>query len=135
MAFVLDASVAASWFLPEENDQDAWEAWNRSEKEQVWAPLHWWFEIRNTMLIGERRRRISEALTSRALARLSVLPISIEARPDDSTVFNLARKYRLTFYDAVYLELAARRRLPLATLDGDLIAAARAEQVELVKAT
>jgi predicted nucleic acid-binding protein len=135
MAFVLDASVAASWFLPDENDQDAWEAWQRSEREQVWAPLHWWFEIRNTMLVGERRRRISETLTSRALARLSVLPISIEAKPDDSAVFSLARKYRLTFYDAVYLELAARRKLPLATLDGALIAAARAEQVQLVKAT
>jgi|ERR1041385_315440 predicted nucleic acid-binding protein len=135
MAFVLDASVTASWFFPDEDDQDAWEAWRRSEKEQVWAPLHWWFEVRNTMLVGERRGRISETLTARALARLSVLPISIETRPDDSAVFNLARKYRLTFYDAVYLEMAARRRLPLATLDGELIAAARAEQVQLVKAT
>jgi predicted nucleic acid-binding protein len=135
MAFVLDASVTASWLLPDENDQDAWEAWKRSEKEQVWAPLHWWFEVRNTMLVGERRRRIPEALTSRALARLSVLPISIEARPDDSAVFALARRNRLTFYDAVYLELAVRRRLPLATLDGELILAAKAEQVRLVTAT
>jgi len=135
MAFVLDASVTASWLLPDENDQDAWEAWKRSEKEQVWAPLHWWFEVRNTILSGERRKRISETLTSRALARLSVLPISIEARPDDTAVFNLARRYRLTFYDAVYLELAVRRKLPLASLDRDLIAAAMAERVAIVKAS
>jgi len=135
MAFVLDASVTASWFLPDENDQDAWEAWKRSEKEQVWAPLHWWFEVRNTILTGERRKRISETLTSRALARLSVLPISIEARPDDTAALNLARRYRLTFYDAVYLELAVRRKLPLASLDRDLIAAAMAERVAIVKAS
>ncbi|MEJ0074305.1 MAG: type II toxin-antitoxin system VapC family toxin [Alphaproteobacteria bacterium] len=135
MAFVLDASVTASWFFPDENDQDAWEAWRRSEKEQMWAPLHWWFEVRNTMLVGERKKRLSKALTSRALSRLSVLPISIDPRPDDNAVFNLARTHRLTFYDAVYLELAARRKVPLATLDGDLIAAAKAEQVGLVTAT
>ncbi len=99
MAFVLDASVTASWFFPDENDQDAWEAWRRSEKEQMWAPLHWWFEVRNTMLVGERKKRLSKALTSRALSRLSVLPISIDPRPDDNAVFNLARTHRLTFYD------------------------------------
>ena len=71
---------------------------------------------------------------SRALARLSVLPISIEARPDDSAVFDFARRHRLTFYDAVYLELATRRKLSLATLDHDLIAAAKAERVQLVTA-
>ena len=134
MAFVLDSSVTASWFLPEENDQDALEAWTRSEREPTWVPLHWWFEVRNTMLIGERRRRISEMLTTRALERLSVLPISIESRPDDGPVFDLARRHRLTFYDAAYLELAVRRKMALATLDRDLIAAATAEHIAIVKA-
>jgi predicted nucleic acid-binding protein len=134
MGFVLDASVTASWFLPDENDQDAWEAWKRSETEDVWVPLHWWFEVRNTILMGERRNRISQALTSRALDRLSVLPIAVEARPDEGPVFDLARRHRLTFYDAVYLELAQRRNAPLATLDGALIAAANLERVLLVKA-
>ena len=46
----------------------------------------------------------------------------------------LARRHRLTFYDAVYLELAGRKRVPLATLDVDLIAAARAERIPLVVA-
>src|SRR5437588_10399317 len=135
MAFVLDASVTASWFLPDESDQDAWEAWQRSETEDVWAPLHWWFEIRNIMLVAERRNRISQSLTVRALDRLSVLPIRVESRPDEGAVFDLARRYRLTFYDAVYLELAQRRKASLATLDHALIAAASAEQVPLVKAS
>jgi len=134
MSFVLDASVTASWFLPDENDRDAWEAWRRSETEDVWVPLHWWFEVRNTMLMGERRNRISRALTSHALDRLSVLPITVEARPDGGAVFDLARRHGLTFYDAVYLELAQRRKTALATLDSALIAAARTERVPLVKA-
>jgi predicted nucleic acid-binding protein len=134
MGFVLDASVTASWFLPEEDDRDALEAWDRSATEEVWVPLHWWFEVRNTMLMGERRGRISEALTAHSLNRLSLLPIMIEARPDETEVLDLARRHRLTFYDAVYLELAERKKVPLATLDSDLIAAARAERIPLVVA-
>lgn len=135
MGFVLDASVTASWFLPDENDDDAWEAWRRSETEDVWVPLHWWFEVRNMMLVGERRKRISQTLTVSALDRLSVLPITVEPRPDEAAVFDLARRYRLTFYDAVYLELAQRRKAPLATLDNALIEAARMERVPIVKAS
>jgi predicted nucleic acid-binding protein len=132
MGFVLDASVTASWFLPDEDDRDALEAWDRSATEEVWVPLHWWFEVRNTMLMGERRQRISELLTANALDRLSLLPITVEPRPDETEVLDLARRHRLTFYDAVYLELARRKEAALATLDGDLIAAARAERVPLV---
>ena len=134
MGFVLDASVTASWFLPDEDDRDALEAWDRSATEEVWVPLHWWFEVRNTMLMGERRGRISEALTAHSLNRLSLLPIMMEARPDETEVLDLARRHRLTFYDAVYQELAGRKSVPLATLDVDLIAAARAERIPLVVA-
>ena len=134
MGFVLDASVTASWFLPDENDEDAWEAWKRSETEDVWVPLHWWFEVRNMMLVGERRNRISQMLTVNALDRLSVLPITVEPRPDEGAVFELAHRHRLTFYDAVYLELAQRRKASLATLDNALIEAARVERVPIVKA-
>jgi predicted nucleic acid-binding protein len=134
MGFVLDASVTASWFLPDENNRDAWAAWTRSEKEDVWVPLHWWFEVRNTLLMGERRKRISEALTERALLRLAVLPIAVEPRPDEAIVFGLARRHRLTFYDAVYLEIAQRRKALIATLDRDLISAAEAEGISVVRA-
>ena len=72
MGFVLDASVTASWFLPDEDDRHALEAWDRSATEEVWVPLHWWFEVRNTMLMGERKGRISEALTAHSLNRLSL---------------------------------------------------------------
>ncbi len=134
MAFVLDASVTASWFFPDENHRDAMEAWRRSEREEVWVPAHWWFEIRNTLLVGERRGRIHAHFTSYSLSRLSILPINMAERPDDEDVFAVARKYRLTFYDAAYLELARRHGIALATLDRDLAEAAGTEGVALVLA-
>ena len=96
------------------------------------VPLHWWFEVRNAMLTAERRGRISERLTSIALSRLSRLPITTASRPDEADVFALARKHCLTFSDAVYLELAQQRNMPLATLDDHLAAAANIEGVGVI---
>ena len=57
------------------------------------------------MLMGERRGANTEALTAHSLDRLSLLPIMLEAIPDETAVLDLARRHHLTFYDAVYLEL------------------------------
>jgi len=66
------------------------------------------------------------------MERLTRMPIRHDPMPRDANVFALARKHRLTFYDAAYLELAQREGLALATLDDKLAAAARSEQVSLV---
>jgi predicted nucleic acid-binding protein len=63
---------------------------------------------------------------------LQELPIALAALPDDAPVFTLARRHRLTFYDAAYLDLAKREQLALATLDDELAAAARLEGVALL---
>jgi predicted nucleic acid-binding protein len=60
------------------------------------------------------------------------LAITIDASPNEFQVLTLARRHRLTVYDAAYLERAGREALPLATLDEGLAAAARAEQVALI---
>jgi predicted nucleic acid-binding protein len=132
MPFVLDASTAVSWNFPDEDHSVARTAWERLRQDEALVPTHWWFEVRNVMLIGERRKRISQDQTEYFLARLSRLHIAEAARPDDAGIFALARRHRLTFYDAAYLELAHREELALATLDDDLAAAARAERVALV---
>lgn len=95
-------------------------------------PLHWWFEVCNTLLFAERRGRISERLTSAALDQLSRLPVEVAPQSDGTSVFALARRHRLTFYDAAYLELAFRKHVGLATLDVELRTAAASEGVELV---
>ncbi len=84
------------------------------------------------MLMAERRARITEQFLIHALARLSLLRIVFAPQPNEVDVLSFARRHRLTFYDAAYLELAKREDLPLATLDTTLAAAARSEKVSLI---
>jgi predicted nucleic acid-binding protein len=94
----------------------------------------WWFEVRNALITGERRQRLDQAATAEFLRRLSNLPIAVDHAPDDSMLLDLARRYRLSVYDAAYLELAVRLGVPLATTDSDLINAAPQAGVVLLAA-
>ena len=92
----------------------------------------WWFEVRNALLVGERRGRMDATQVAEIVAQLDALPIHLDREPDGHAIIALARAHRLTFYDAAYLELARRLDAPLATLDRKLAAAARAAAVPLV---
>ncbi len=81
--------------------------------------------------MSEPRNRITEAMSAAFLRDLAMLPIRLEPPGDDASLMALARKRRLTVYDAAFLELASRERLPLATLDRALERAAAAEGVAL----
>ncbi len=131
MPFVIDASIVVAWGL-EEDDPVAGIALRQIEVDQGVAPSLWWFEVRNGLIINERRGRIREVRTREFLDELAAMAVSLDASPQEGQTLALARKYRLTFYDASYLELAVRRSLPLATLDRSLARAARAEGVALV---
>lgn len=132
MPFVVDASVAACWLLPDEGHRAAAAAFARFPEDTACVPGLWWFEMRNIFLSNERRGRIDSARTSRALGLLGSLPIRLDHHADDTALMALARTYRLTAYDAAYLELATRENLPLATLDEALARAARAERVAVI---
>lgn len=133
MPYVIDASIVANWYLREESDPRAEAALTLLSEDFALAPIQWWFEIHNVILIGERRKRVSEQHTAAFLKELAGLSIELAELPDRSAVLDLARKHKLTFYDAAYLELARRENIPLATLDNALIAAARAEDVSLIE--
>ena len=137
MPFVLDASIVGCWCFHDEHDSRADTTWDLLErdKDRALVPLHWWFEVRNIVLQGERRQRATEDYGSQFLRRLERLAIEQTALPDQIAVLSLARKHHLTFYDAVYLELAQREGLALATLDNELTNAAYAENVQLITAT
>lgn len=130
MPFVVDASVAASWLLPDE--QRARAAYARLEHDDAVTPALFWLEMRNLFLMNERRGRIDATMTDRALALLAALPITLDSAPDGPAIMALARRHRLSAYDAAYLELAQRLNVPLATLDAALQAAARAEDVAVL---
>jgi len=131
--YVLDASIAANWYLDEQRDPRADVALALLADDYALAPIQWWFEIHNVILVGERRKRVSEQHSAAFLGELAGLAIELAELPDKSSVLDLARKHKLTFYDAAYLELARRESIPLATLDKALAAAARAEGVALIE--
>ncbi len=56
MAFILDASVTACWAFDDEDHPDAAEAFDRMADEEAVAPSLWWFEVRNILIVNERRR-------------------------------------------------------------------------------
>ena len=132
MAFVLDASITACWAFDDEDHPDARLAFDRMRAEEGVVPCLWWFEVRNILIVNERRRRITESGTASFLLNLSLLRLRVDRSPDENAVLRLARAHRLSVYDAVYLELAQREGLPLATLDADLRRAAAGEGVALV---
>jgi predicted nucleic acid-binding protein len=98
----------------------------------VLVPSLWPFEIGNIFLNSIKRKRLTPEAARRQLERAMRFPIEIEPAPDQevtAAIWRSAREFSLTFYDASYLELAARRGLPLATLDEALLVACNASGV------
>ena len=123
---VIDASVTVSWLLDDEFDLTASAVMRHVEQDGGIVPQMWHYEVRNSLLIAERRGRNSGDATQAGLARLSGLRINSDREADFQATLDLARAHRLSFYDALYLELALRRNLLLATLDRALARAAAA---------
>lgn len=99
------------------------------------VPTLWRLEVLNGLQVAVRRGRINIAYRDASLTDLSSLVITIDPGTNHrawSATLQLCDRFGLTPYDAAYLELAQRRRLPLATLDGELVRAAQAENVPLV---
>ena len=91
------------------------------------VPALWRLEVANSLTVAVRRGRIDLGFRRAALGDLGVPDITTDQRTDSSAwseTLNLADRFRLTVYDAAYLELAQRRGLPLATLDDELGTAA-----------
>jgi predicted nucleic acid-binding protein len=129
MGLVIDSSVASAWALPDEESELAVVALRRLETDMAVVPALFWLEVRNTVIVSERRGRLDVAATTRFLTRRGAFSVLVDAEPVENAVLDLARRHGLTVYDAAYLELAQRRGLPLATLDRRLAAAALAAGV------
>jgi predicted nucleic acid-binding protein len=132
MAFVLDASITACWAFDDEVHPETALAFDRMRAEEGVVPSLWWFEVRNTLIVSERRQRITESGTATFLRSLARLRLRVDRSPDENAILKLARAHRLSVYDAAYLELAQREGLPLATLDADLRRAAASEGMAVV---
>ena len=120
---VIDSSVAIAWCFPNERDTYSQSVLDALTSEPAVVPDLWHLEVANTLVVGERRKRSTQANTVTWLGFLSSLPIVVDeatrAHAFADTV-SIAREHGLSVYDAAYLELAIRRGLPLATLDAKL---------------
>ena len=120
MSLVLDPSLALSWYFEDERNPEADAVLDRVVDEGAIVPALWRLEIANAFQSAIRRKRIDVTFRDNALAELAMMDIVVDTETDRhawSTTIHLADRFRLTAYDASYLELAHRRRLPLATLD------------------
>lgn len=131
---VVDASVTLSWCFPDEQTPLSLRVLQRLKSgEQALVPSFWPLEVLNSLLVGERRGRISPEQTRAFLADLETLnPIFDYASLEqvNGPIQRLCRVYGLTPYDALYVELASRTKCPLATQDEAQSKAANALNVE-----
>jgi predicted nucleic acid-binding protein len=127
---VLDASALASWILPGEEGPDLLHF--AGLYSVFWAPGLLWSEIRNILVMNERRGRLTPGLSEDALQAVERLEIVFDTQPASGPVLRLARQHGLTVYDALYVELAIRKGAVLATLDRAMAKAAQAEGVTVV---
>ena len=132
MAFVLDASVTACWALGDEEHAIAALSLAKIRTEDALVPELWWYEVRNILIVNERRGRIIEEQTKAFLDALGCLRVRVDSEFRERDVLALARSQGLTVYDAAYLELAHRNKIRLATLDRRLAEAAQHMGVGLV---
>jgi predicted nucleic acid-binding protein len=127
--FVLDACVALAWFIDSPVDAYAVEIREKIRRgDRALVPPLWETEFANGVLMAERRKLMTDSEGDECMVEMDQLRLTrIEADSEFRSireVLTVARAFQLTVYDACYLELAKRVRLPLATLDKSLSAAA-----------
>ncbi len=135
MSLVLDASLTMAWCFLDEATSYTWSVLDLVRASGAVVPAIWPVEVTNTILVGERRGRLTEAQSTRFVQVLQGLPITLDQGAITNAwdrVLTAAREQGLSAYDASYLELAMRRGLPLTTLDARLTDAARRVGVTLV---
>ena len=126
--FVVDASVAGGWLLPDE--QAPMQLLESMAETTALVPSIFHTEVCNLMAMAVRRARIGLSEAVIQMESLGRIPLRIESSMNQSAVLGLASRHSLTAYDAVYLALSLDKSAILATRDQKLRAAAIAEGVE-----
>ena len=135
MPFVLDCSMTMAWIFSDEANATSDAVRESLIKDYAVVPSLWAIEVANVLLVATRRGRLSESEWPKLLDDLMALPISVDNETSDQALTHslpLAHRYDLSAYDAVYLELARRKALPVASLDNQLRAACSAAGVQVL---
>ncbi len=135
--YVLDNSVAMRWLLLSQKKVDqayADKVLQSMVDSEALVPHLWHLEAANVLLGAEKRGELTVGEVEGFIVQLESLPIQVDpltAQQAFSRIIGLSRAYKLSSYDASYLELAIREGLPLATLDKDLVKAAKKSEVPI----
>ena len=132
MAIVFDVSVAAAWCFPDEQAAAAERVLDELPRLGGVTPVLFWSEIRNILIVNERRARIDHTDRARFLMRLRSLRLLRDEAHEEESVMTLARAHGLSAYDAAYLETALRWGDILTTPDRTPATAAAAEGVSVI---
>ena len=127
MSLVIDSSITLAWLFADERTEAADSVLRRVSESGAVAPSLWKLEVANALQTAIRRKRIDAAFRDASLTDLRSLVVTIDTETDDhawADTLRLAERWRLTLYDAAYLELAQRLEVPLASLDQALRTAA-----------
>ncbi|MBN9563468.1 MAG: type II toxin-antitoxin system VapC family toxin [Alphaproteobacteria bacterium] len=138
MSLVLDGSATLAWIYGDETTDGIRAVFDRVLDDGATVPALWRLEVANSLQMAVRRKRVSEAFRDATLADLGWLKITVDPQTEIhawGATLRLADRLGLTLYDAAYLELAYRERLPLASLDRPLRAAAQSLGVEVLGMT
>jgi predicted nucleic acid-binding protein len=134
--FIADSSVGVAWAVHSQAGEATDELLDRvASGTALVVPTLWPFEVANSLLVLLRRKKILANDRDRALGALARLPLLVDEegpRLALGRISELAAEHGLSVYDAVYLELAVRRKLPLASRDEALCKAAQACRVKLL---
>ena len=125
---VLDASVAVSWVMGDEDEPYSVGVLECLPKYRTIVPAVWPLEVGNALVMAERRQRLLWAKAAAFLSMVQALPIDVEMEQSQHLtveLVELARQQQLSVYDASYLHLAMRRGGLLATMDQRLRQAAK----------
>lgn len=132
--YILDCSLTMTWCFKEEATQLSQIAQAGLIENTALVPSIWPLEVNNVLWVGIRKGKITAIQAKRFKYILTSLPISIDLKASDlhnEVILELAQKYKISCYDAAYLELALRENLPFATLDVALAKAAKVAGVGL----
>ena|ERR1700722_4516057 len=135
MSLVLDCSTTLAWVYADETTVPVRRVFDLLSQGGAWVPALWRLEVANVLEMSTRRGRHGADFRDATLADLAQLPIQVDSETDAQAwrdTLRLAERYKLTLYDAAYLELAHRRNLSLATLDRDLRRAGSAVKIKLL---
>ena len=118
-----------AWVFPDEATDATARLRDLLQDDRAVVPSLWAIEVGSVLLAATRRKRIGVESWQELCTYLEALPIEIDPFSVSrvwGAALRLAHSHDLSVDDAVYLELALRRQLPLATLDHALGTAARA---------